>query len=122
MGPVWIYVVICVGAQLLFALIGNSAPARFLLSMLGGLVAIVIFQVLAYLDVGYVDPFIWIAVTIQIGMMAPIGCFVFLIVNEIKKMTLFCTRKARHFSFKLRSQACKSLNSNDLDVAIVAQR
>lgn len=53
--------------------------------MLGGLVAIVIFQVLAYLDVGYVDPFIWIAVTIQIGMMAPIGCFVFLIVNEIKK-------------------------------------
>ena len=85
MGPVWIYVVICVGAQLLFALIGNSAPARFFLSMLVGLVAIVIFQVLAYLDVGYVDPFIWIAVTIQIGMMAQIGCFVFLIVNEIKK-------------------------------------
>ena len=85
MGPIWIYVAICVGAQLFFALMGNSAPARFLLSMLGGLMAIVIFQILAYLHVGYVDPFIWIAVTIQMGMMVPIGCFVFLIVNEIKK-------------------------------------
>lgn len=85
MGPVWIYVAICVGTQALLALMGRSAAARFLLSMLGGLVAILIFQFLAYLRAGYVDPFIWMAVTIQVALMVPIGCFVYLIVNEVKK-------------------------------------
>lgn len=85
MHPLAIYILIVIATQAAFAWMGANAPLRFLLTMVGGVVAIVVFQVLAWLQVGHVDPFIQIAVAIQLVIMVPVGCLVFLVVHEIRR-------------------------------------
>jgi hypothetical protein len=65
MNDLWLFLGFCAVAQGSAAIFVRNPLLRFLLVLVAGAAAIVAYQLFAYLELGYMDAFIWIAVTIQ---------------------------------------------------------
>jgi len=82
--PLIIFFIIVVVVNLILYKKINSYTNVLVLSFLISVLSTIIFQLLAFVSMEYLDPFIIIAVTIQLFSAFLVGCIVNLIVLKIK--------------------------------------
>lgn len=77
MDSLHIFLGLCALLQTIGALVFKRPLFQLFGVIAGGLLAIAIFQLIAYLDLGYLDPFFMIAIFMQLLYATGLGCGVF---------------------------------------------